>query len=57
MQFVDQMREQGFAVESICAVLTEQGLQVAARTYRAWKAGVAPSARTVSDAHVLNALR
>ena len=38
-------------------MLTEQGLQDAARTYRAWRAGVAPSARTVSDAHVLNALR
>ncbi len=51
------MRVKGFAVESICAVLSEQGCQVAARTYRAWKQGVAPSARTVPDAHVVHALR
>jgi putative transposase len=51
------MRVRGFAVESICAVLVEQGRQVAARTYRAWKQGSAPSMRTVSDAHVVNALR
>ena len=54
--FIDTMRHQGFAVESICAVLTEQGCQVAARTYRAWKAATAPSARTVSDAVVIDAL-
>ena len=51
------MGARGFAVESICAVLREQGCQVAARTYRAWKAGAAPSPRTVSDAHVMHALR
>lgn len=50
------MREKGFAVESTCAVLTEQGCQVAARTYRAWKAGTQPSARTVSDAVLTDAL-
>ena len=55
--FVDEMRVRGFAVESICAVLTEQGYQVAARTYRAWEQGPVPSMRTVSDAHVVNALR
>ncbi|WP_337062955.1 IS3 family transposase, partial [Kineococcus sp. G2] len=38
-------------------MLTEQGCQVAARTYRAWKQGQPPAARTVSDAHVVNALR
>ena len=32
MGFIDQMRAQGFAVESICRVLREQGCQVAART-------------------------
>jgi putative transposase len=57
VQFIDQMRERGFAVESICAVLNEQGCQIAARTYRVWKQGPAPSIRTVSGAHVLNALR
>ncbi len=51
------MRERGFAVESIRAVLSEQGCQVAARTYRAWKQGQSPAARTVSDAHVIHALR
>jgi putative transposase len=34
MGFIDTMRGEGFAVESICAVLREQGAQVAARTYR-----------------------
>jgi putative transposase len=50
------MRARGFRVESICRVLTEQGVQVAPRTYRNWKTA-APSARTISDAHVTNALR
>jgi transposase InsO family protein len=50
------MRAKGFAVESICAVLTEQGCQVAARTYRAWRARTQPSTRTVSDAVVIDAL-
>lgn len=51
------MRARGFAVESVCAVLREQGCQVAARTYRAWKTSAAPAARTVSDAHIVHALR
>jgi transposase InsO family protein len=37
-------------------VLREQGVQVAARTYRAWRTGRAPSARTVSDAVLTDAL-
>lgn len=36
MAFIDQQRVEGYAVESICRVLREQGCQVAARTYRAW---------------------
>ncbi len=56
MGFVDTMRSEGHAVESICRVLREQGCQVAARTYRAWRAGREPSARTISDAHVMKAL-
>ena len=32
--FIDQMRKMGFAVASVCAVLREQGCQIAARTYR-----------------------
>ena len=36
MGFIDTMRNQGHAVESICRVLCEQGRQIAARTYRNW---------------------
>lgn len=54
--FVDQMREQGHAVESVCRVLREQGCQVAARTWRAWKARPA-AARTVTDAKVVDVVR
>ncbi len=39
MGFIDAMRGEGFAVESVCAVLREQGVRVAARTYRAWSGG------------------
>jgi len=53
---IDTMKSEGHAVESICRVLREQGCQVAARTYRAWRAG-RPAARTVSDAQVMNAVR
>ena len=56
MGFIDTMKSEGHAVESICRVLREQGCQVAARTYRAWRAG-RPAARTVSDAQVMNAVR
>jgi putative transposase len=51
------MRERGFAVESVCAVLREQGCQIAARTYRAWTAGRPPAARDHSDAVVIVVLR
>ena len=54
--FVDQMRQEGHAVESTLRVLREQGLQVAARTYRAWRTGT-PATRTVSDAVVMDAVR
>jgi putative transposase len=58
MGFIDTMRAEGHAVESICRVLREQGCQIAARTYRAWKhAGRTVAARTVSDAHVVDAVR
>ena len=56
--FVEEMRAEGFAVESICRVLREQGCQVAARTYRAWRQ---PSRtvcdRTISDALVIDVVR
>jgi hypothetical protein len=41
MGFIDQMRAEGFAVESICRVLREQGCQVAARDL-VTASGVAP---------------
>ena len=48
--FIDQMRYEGYAVESICAVLREQGVPVAARTYRSWKQpGRQPAAPTVAS--------
>jgi transposase InsO family protein len=56
MGFIDEQRTEGCAVESICRVLSEQGCQVAARTYRAWKTR-RPAARTVSDAQVVDLIR
>lgn len=58
MGFIDTMRAEGHAVESICRVLREQGCQVAARTYRAWKQpDRVVAARTITDAQVVNAVR
>jgi HTH-like domain len=58
MGFIDTMRSRGHAVESVCRVLREQGCQVAARTYRSWKTtSRLVAARTVSDAHVIDAVR
>ena len=58
MAFIDEMKAEGFAVESICRVLREQGCQVAARTYRSWRA---PSrrvcVRTIGDALVTDMVR
>ena len=54
--FIDAQRAEGYAVESICRVLREQGCQVAARTYRAWKTGRV-AARTISDARVIDTVR
>lgn len=56
MGFIDQLRSEGFAVESICRVLKEQGVKIAARTYRSWRQGRV-AARTVSDALVMDAVR
>jgi putative transposase len=58
MGFIDTMKAEGHAVESVCRVLREQGCQIAARTYRSWKqSGRRVAARTVSDAGVLDAVR
>ena len=54
--FIEGQRAKGRAVESVCQVLRSQGVQIAARSYRAWrKAG--PSMRDVSDAVIVDALR
>src|SRR5688572_9091880 len=55
MGFIDTMRAEGHAVESICRVLRQQGCQIAARTYRAWKRQQ-PAARTMTEAMVINAI-
>jgi putative transposase len=56
--FIDELRVEGHAVESICRVLREQGCQIAARTYRDWaRANRAVAARTISDAMVVNRVR
>lgn len=52
------MRAESHAVESICRVLSEQGCQVAARTYRSWsQPHRAVAARVLSDAAVEDAVR
>ncbi|QEW00622.1 IS3 family transposase [Microbacterium caowuchunii] len=53
--FIDEQRIKHRAVESVCQDLREQGVQVAARTYRAWKRAE-PSARVRADAVVIDAL-
>jgi transposase InsO family protein len=51
--FIDEMRAEGCAVESVCRVLSEQGCEIAARTYRAWRQPARPVAeRTITDATV-----
>lgn len=55
MGFIDQMRAEGHAVESVCRVLRQEGCQIAAHTYRAWRRRSA-SARDMSDAVLLNVL-
>tara|TARA_R100000365_G_scaffold3543_1_gene12052 strand:- start:1303 stop:2145 length:843 start_codon:yes stop_codon:yes gene_type:complete len=53
--FIDEQRELGRAVESVCRVLREQGVQVAARTYRSWKTA-GPSHRDLEDAVIIDAI-
>ncbi len=58
MGFIDTMRGEGFAVEAICTVLREQGVRVAARTYRSWSSPARQvAARTVFDAVVVETIR
>ena len=58
MGFIDTMRTEGHTVESICRVLSEQGCQVAVRTYRSWRHRHRQvAARTVTDAMVEDQIR
>lgn len=58
MGFIDTLRAEGHAVESICRVLSEQGCEIAARTYRSWKQPTRKvPERTVTDAVVMDAVR
>ncbi|TDT34565.1 transposase InsO family protein [Naumannella halotolerans] len=50
------MRAQGHAVESTLRVLREQGVKVAARTYRTWRRPCI-SSRMLTDAMVVDAVR
>ena len=56
LAFIDEMRAEGYAVESILRVLRQQGLAIAARTYRGWKRP-ARIADTVTDALVEDKIR
>lgn len=56
MGFIDQTRSEGHAAWSIIRVLREQGVKIAARTYRACRQGRI-TARTVTDALVFDAVR
>lgn len=52
MTFIDDMRVESFTAESILRVLHQQGLEIAARIYRAWKRSNCIAAHTVTDALV-----
>ena len=56
MGFIDTMRAEGHAVESIIRVLQAQGVKIAARTYRAHRQGIV-AVRTITDAQVQDAVR
>ena len=58
MAFIDELRGHGFAVESICQILSAEGLKIAARTYRAWaRSNQQVAARTITDASVEGRIR
>jgi putative transposase len=52
---IDEQHAAGRGVESICQVLRVQGLQVAPRSYRAWRTRPA-SARALTDAELIDRL-
>ena len=55
--FIDEMRVEGYAVASTLRVLRQQGLAIAARTYRSWNRPARIAARTVTDALVEDKIR
>ncbi len=57
LAFIDEMRAEGYAVESILRVLRRQGLTSAARTYRSWRQPAGVADRTVTDALVEEKIR
>jgi putative transposase len=57
MAFLHARGARGLAVESVCQVRGGRGVQIAARTGRAWKQPGQPvAARTISDALVIDAV-
>jgi transposase InsO family protein len=58
MGFIDEMRSKGYAVGSVLAVLSDLGVKIAARTYRAGRHSGRPVAdRTIRDALVTDTIR
>ena len=51
------MRVEGYAVEPILRVLSQQGLRIAGRTYRSWKRPARIAERTITDALVEGKIR
>ena len=51
------MRAKGYVVEPILRILRQQGVVIAARTYRAWKRPARIATRTVTDALVEDKIR
>lgn len=56
MGFIDQMKAEGHAVESTCAVLRQLGVSVAARTYRKHTARQTLPATVLALAYLANAI-
>lgn len=57
IDFIRGQQQAGRSVESVCRVLSEQGLQVAARTYRAARIGVAGvGGQVLAMAYLMNAI-
>jgi transposase InsO family protein len=56
MDFIRTQQQQGRAVESTCRVLRGLGVQVAARTYRAWASHRTVSPRALALAYLMTAV-